>query len=277
MTPHMKKPGPSVTRAFTLVELLVVIAIIAILAAMLLPALSKAKSKAQQISCLNNMKQLTAAGVMYSNDTGSFLVYSDPSLPNTLWMGTLLNNYAKIDSVRLCPSAPVKIFPTPPPYPANSAVGNCDTAWYWAPKYTGSYAINGWMYNDKFFRADAPAPVDQWAFKREAAVRYSSRTPYFADSVWVDMWPWETDQPYTDLYLSSGTQNPASLNRAFIPRHGARSPGLAPRTFNITQRAKGTINLGFVDGHAEQVPIENLWGYYWHLNWQAPAKRPGLP
>jgi prepilin-type processing-associated H-X9-DG protein len=143
--------------------------------------------------------------------------------------------------------------------------------------FTGSYGYNGWMYATAVIRG---TQYPDYCFRKDSSIKRSSESPVFSDANWVDLWPLASDAPPTDLYwgdrYNGGGATPG-MGRACIVRHGGRLPGQAPRALPINQRMPGAVNIGFADGHAATVKLDNLWQLTWHQDYRPPPKRPGLP
>jgi prepilin-type N-terminal cleavage/methylation domain-containing protein/prepilin-type processing-associated H-X9-DG protein len=257
-------------RAFTLIELLVVIAIIAILAAMLLPALSRAKDRAQGAGCLSNTKQIGLAVIMYTGDQSDFFPQIDPSWnpgpfqnvkgmkcggewnlksgkPNTI--APLLQSYAPNNMVWVCPKRKRGItYKTEPGY--------------FDPSVTGflSYGFNEL---GVFGRVTPEDPYRLQKFKTSNTIRPSDMVA-IADSSGSN----DPAECYPGGEQNDYKGDAAWLDIVWASISGPSRPinGKNHRLQTVYAKHNKGVNVIYVDGHAARsLPSKLNWGQFYGI------------
>ncbi len=210
----------NVRSAFTLIELLVVIAIIGILAAMLLPALNKAREKANAAACLSNMKQWGLAMGMYCDDFNDSMPYEGTS--SGIDAGFNLGAWYNVLSTYInSPSLATLYDQTPPniPVPGKKSIFTCPSVKRMDPTIPNPPTVNKPYFAYAMNRVLTGASGN--VYRRSKADR-PTETIFLAESE-------NNDFPFTDGFFIGPSGTPPQN----IPRHS------------------GGSNLLFLDGHAQ--------------------------
>jgi prepilin-type processing-associated H-X9-DG protein len=216
-----------------------VIGIIALLVATLLPVVGNVRKVARSTSCLANLQQWGVAFQGYlSSNHGRPPADADDYLTNRQWWTWLLPHDGNNLSALLCPEALDP--PANPPTGKNFKKGSATTAWAYqggAEIVIGSYGFNHWIYQPDHPKNQNPYIV----FPPKDA----GRTPVLGDCAIPYVLPFETEPVPRNLIDPEYT-------------------GLASYCIDRHRRA---VNIAFLDGHAEHVPLAELWKLQWSQFW----------